>query len=48
MRPNAVQEILGPPERVAGGTFTFWSYSGGGRVSFFQGRLDTWSEPESP
>ena len=45
MGTTALQEILGEPERIDGGTVAFWSYENGGKVSFIEGRVSSWSEP---
>ena len=45
MDPSTVQKILGEPQRVDGGKITFWSYENGGSVTFYQGKVDSWSEP---
>jgi hypothetical protein len=41
-----VRNTLGEPEKVkASGTFTFWYYLNRGDVTFYQDRLDGWTEP---
>ena len=41
-----VRTILGEPEKVrASGTFTFWYYLNRSDVTFYQDRLDGWTEP---
>jgi hypothetical protein len=48
MSISDVQKILGEPERVDGGTIAFWHYPNGGTVTFFIGKVDSWSEPRPP
>jgi hypothetical protein len=36
---------LGEPERITGGTFTFWYYPNHGRMTFYKDKLDSWAEP---
>jgi len=45
MAPSDVRRILGEPHRIDGGTFAKWYYQNGGRVHFYEGRVDRWSEP---
>ncbi len=45
MNTSAVQKILGEPQRVEGGNIARWYYENGGRVMFYKGKLDGWSEP---
>lgn len=45
MSASDVQKILGEPRRVDGGTIAHWYYQNGGTVSFFDGRLTRWMEP---
>ena len=45
MRPDQVRALLGEPERVEGGDFTFWRW-GYAYVIFNDGKLDRWSEPQ--
>jgi hypothetical protein len=45
MTMDEVRAVLGEPERVQGGTFTFWYYPANAHVSFYGGKLDRWSEP---
>ena len=45
MSPSTVREILGEPKRIDGGSIAIWSYGNDGIVSFFEGKLDRWSEP---
>ena len=40
-----VRAILGEPERIAGGTFTHWFYLNRGSLTYYEDRLDSWSEP---
>ncbi len=46
MSTSTVQKILGEPQRVVGGTSTLWNYENGGYLTFYNGKLDGWSEPE--
>jgi len=45
MNTSTVQKILGEPQRVEGGKFASWYYENGGRVFFYEGKVDRWSEP---
>ena len=45
MSTSDVQEILGAPHRVDGGTFTTWYYQNRGEVFFYDGKVDRWMEP---
>ncbi|MEX2437987.1 MAG: outer membrane protein assembly factor BamE [Candidatus Babeliales bacterium] len=48
MSQNRVQELLGRPTRIDGGTFATWYYSerGAHSIVYFQrGRVIRWSEP---
>ena len=45
MAPSDVRKILGEPHRVEGGTFATWYYENDGRVIFYKGTVDSWSEP---
>lgn len=40
-----VEQILGKPERVKGGNVAHWHYPNRGRVTFFLGKVNSWSEP---
>jgi len=44
MKPDQVRALLGEPERVEGGDFTYW-YWADAHVIFYSGKLDRWSEP---
>ena len=44
MKPDQVRALLGEPERVEGGDFMHW-YWADAHVTFYSGRLDSWSEP---
>jgi hypothetical protein len=46
MSISDVQELLGDPEQINGGTIGFWRYPNGGTVTFFIGKVDGWSEPK--
>ena len=45
MAPSDVRKILGEPHRLDGGTFAKWYYQNGGRVIFYKGQVDRWTEP---
>jgi cytoskeletal protein RodZ len=45
MSESQVRSILGEPGKIDGGTFAFWRYKNGGTVTFYQDKLDSWSEP---
>ena len=45
MREDQVQELLGEPQRVDGGSSAIWHYPMQGRVFFRDGRVSRWSEP---
>jgi len=45
MDPSDVRQILGEPHRVDGGTFAQWQYQNGGRIVFYEGKVDRWTEP---
>lgn len=45
MSMDQVRSLLGEPESVAAGSFTFWYYSDHASVSFYQEKLDGWQEP---
>ena len=44
MKPDQVRALLGEPERVEGGDFTYW-YWADAQVVFYSGKVDRWSEP---
>ena len=44
MKPDQVRALLGEPERVEAGVFTFWRWPGA-HVYFDSGKLAGWSEP---
>jgi hypothetical protein len=44
MKPDQVRALLGEPESVDGGDFTFWRWPGA-FVIFYEGKLHQWSEP---
>jgi len=46
MNTSTVQKILGDAHRVQGGTLAFWNYKNGGTVTFYKGKLTSWSEPQ--
>ena len=45
MKPDQVRALLGEPERVEGGDFTYWHWANA-YVLFYSGKLDRWSEPQ--
>ncbi|MDP1524559.1 MAG: hypothetical protein Q8M20_01995 [Rhodocyclaceae bacterium] len=45
MSTSDVQKILGEPHRVDGGNLVSWHYQNGGRVVFYEGKVDHWREP---
>ncbi len=45
MSEEQVRALLGEPTKVDGGTFAFWHYRSGGTVTFYNDRLDSWTEP---
>lgn len=45
MSEEQVRALLGEPAKVDGGTFAFWHYRSGGSVTFYNDRLDSWTEP---
>lgn len=40
-----VRRILGEPDRIDGGNLATWRYQNGGRIVFFEGKVDHWNEP---
>jgi hypothetical protein len=42
---DEVRAILGEPGRIQGGSFTFWTYPDRASVTFYNDRLDGWTEP---
>ena len=45
MGPSDVRQILGEPHRIDGGTLATWHYENGGKVIFFNDRVNSWREP---
>lgn len=45
MSPSDVRKILGEPHRVDGGSLASWHYQNGGRIVFYEGKVDHWNEP---
>ena len=45
MREDKVQELLGEPQRVDGGSSAIWHYPMQGMVRFSRGRVSSWREP---
>ena len=46
MSARHVQKILGYPDKVDGAKNAVWYYKDGGIVKFYDGNVDSWSEPE--
>jgi hypothetical protein len=46
MNTSDVRKILGEPQRVSGGGLTIWYYQNGGTVTFLNGKVDSWDEPQ--
>ena len=46
MTPADARQLLGEPQRVDGGTFTYWYYPNRGYIIFYEGKLDKWQEPK--
>lgn len=42
---DEVRAILGEPGRIQGGSVTFWTYPDRASVTFYNDRLDGWTEP---
>ena len=42
---DEVRATLGEPLRIQGGSLTYWTYPDRGSVTFYNDRLDSWSEP---
>ena len=42
---DEVRAILGEPGRIQGGTLTNWTYPDRASVTFYNDRLDSWTEP---
>ena len=45
MSEDQVRTLLGEPVKIDGGTLAFWHYKNGGTVTFYNDRVDSWSEP---
>lgn len=45
MSTSDVRRILGEPHTVDGGSLVHWQYQNGGRITFFDGRVERWNEP---
>ena len=46
MKPSVVRSILGEPQKINGGQLAFWHYKKGGKVTFMNGKVYSWKEPE--
>ena len=49
MSKSQVEALLGEPRKIDGGSITTWNYSKQSwhsYVRFYEGKLDTWTEPE--
>lgn len=44
--PAEVRAILGEPKHIDGGALANWTYSDGGRVTFYQDAVFSWNEPQ--
>lgn len=47
LSPRTVKKILGEPERIEGGNFTYWYYPNRGQITFYERKLYNWDEPRS-
>ena len=45
MSYDDVRTILGEPSRIQGGTIAYWFYTNRSSVTFYEDRLDSWTEP---
>jgi len=45
MTPNDVRATLGEPERIRAGGITVWLYPNHGDVTFYEGKVNGWTEP---
>lgn len=45
MSYDDVRGLLGEPDRIQGGSFTFWHYKGASNVIFYMDQVDSWTEP---
>lgn len=45
MSYDDVRATLGEPTRIQGGIFATWFYPNRGGVTFYEDKLDSWSEP---
>ncbi|MFP8487632.1 hypothetical protein ACKGJO_00895 [Gracilimonas sp. Q87] len=45
MSQDKVEELLGPPQHIEGGSISIWRYTNGGSVTFMDGKVNSWSEP---
>lgn len=45
MSPDEVRAVLGEPANIRAGAFTYWQYSGDGRVTFLKDAVYGWDEP---
>ena len=46
MNTSTVQKILGDAHRIEGGSIAIWYYKNEGTVTFYEGEVDSWSEPQ--
>jgi len=46
MKPSVVRSILGEPQKINGGQVVFWYYKKGGVVTFMDGKVHSWGEPD--
>jgi hypothetical protein len=47
MGTSDVKKLLGEPQRLNGGNIAHWYYANGGRVTFMQGKIFEWIEPQN-
>ncbi len=46
MGPDDVKKLLGEPHRIDGGKIAFWYYQNNGQVTFLDGKVHRWTEPQ--
>jgi hypothetical protein len=46
MSHEEVRSLLGEPQRINGGEFSFWQYSNRGEVIFVRAKVYEWKEPK--
>jgi outer membrane protein assembly factor BamE (lipoprotein component of BamABCDE complex) len=45
MSTGDVRKLLGEPHRLDGGSIANWYYENGGRITFYNEKVDRWTEP---